>query len=820
MPTSLTDLCYTWRRALRQPGITLSIIALLALGTGGVTAVFNPIYSTLFAPLPFPQPEQLVRIGGSFPLFRTTTGRFENEEILERIFSNTAAWYLNDDKTQIRIPDTGKQVEVNFLRVSEDFFETLGIKPLIGYDPLRSEHNSGFIVSYRFWRDELMQKNDAIGSHVFKADGSQIPIIGIMPDGFYFPFKNIDILDWRRSGFPWAVLREQDINFVGRLRPEIPPERVMEILSSIKIDALAAIGMASGDIRKSADGPVLQSLQIFLSGNQRPMLRMLGTAAILFLTLVCAGVINLLIAQGVRRKQEIATRLVYGATRWNLVFQLLRETLPLIAIGGLSGWWLSGIAGKWMWAQIPVLRSGAVNVPVEIAFWAVLMLIVILIGGLIPSFYATKLDLNTYLKSASSGKQRFFSTQEFLVGMQLSLTLALLIGVGVIIRGMIFNVDIPIGWSSQEIAVVSTTQKRIGNSYATLPEIDRDILNELSAMPEAMTAGIVFPIPFSDEAVRSVSQLSRSIEINKTLPPPQNMKAKMQNSGLRAYYAHVSTDGFKTLDIPLVIGRTFTETDRLNYIKSLSTRLGENVTPVIINQALAEQLWLRENPIGSVFYDRNKRSYEVVGVVRNFYHIPGNRNFTPTVYVPVAAQLAGTRMEFLIKLRPGTSFQSYSSNVRQRLSGFPLDWVEVKRLNELVIDATTNQRLTLQLLICFTVLGIIISGLAVYATATLAATARIKEMGIRMAMGASTWDILKLALWRGIRAILLGFPIGLFLALILCKVLSSFLVQVNIRDPFAWIISCAILLVIAAAAALIPALRVIRINPLDAIRDE
>jgi len=778
MQTLLADLRQVWRRALRHPGVTLSIIALLALGTGGVTAVFNPIYSTLFAPLPFPQPEQLVRIGGGIPLFRTNTGRFENEEILGRIFSNMAAWYLNEDKTQIRIPDSGNQAEVNFVRVTEDFFETLGVKPLMGYDFFRSEHKSGFVVSYRFWRDELMQKNDAIGSHVLKADGSQIPIIGIMPDGFNFPYNNIDIWDWRKSGFSWAVIRELDINYVGRLRPEIPLKRVTEILTSIEIDASAAMGMAAGNIRKSADGPLLQSLQIFLSGDQRPMLRMLGASAILFLALVCAGVINLLIAQGVKRKQEIATRLVYGATRRNLVFQLLRETLPLIAAGGLAGWWLSGIAGKWMWAQSPLLRSGAVNVSVEIIFWTVLMLLVTLIGGLIPSFYATNLDLNTYLKSASSGKRRIFSTQEFLVGMQLSLTLALLIGVGVLIRSMIFNVDIPIGWSSQEIAVVSTAQKRIGNNYATNPQVDQDILEELSAMPEVKSAGIISPIPFSDEAVRSVSKMTSNVVINKTLPT-QNMAAKTQYTGLKAYYAHVSEELFNTLDIPLVVGRNFTEADRLNYISSLSSGHRENVAPVILNQALAEQLWSGENPIGNVFYDNNRRSYGVVGVVRNFHYIPRNRNFIPTMFVPVAARLVGTRMEYLVKLRPGTSFQNYSSNVRERLAGFPLDWVEVKRLSELVKDSTANQRLMLQLLICFAVLGIIISILAVYAVSMLAATARIKEMGIRMAMGASTWDILKLALWRGMRAILLGLPVGMFLALILCKVLSSFLIQVN-----------------------------------------
>ena len=195
-------------------------------------------------------------------------------------------------------------------------------------------------------------------------------------------------------------------------------------------------------------------------GDQRPMLRMLGTTAILFLALVCAGVVNLLIALGARRKQEIATRLVYGATRGNLIFQLLRETLPLVVIGGIAGWWLSEVSGALMWAQMPALRNGAVAVPVKIAFWAALVMVVTLIGGLIPSLYATSLDLNTYLKSADGGKRRFLPAQEILVGVQLSLALALLIGVVVLLRSMMFNVDIPIGWASRDIAVVSVIHPR------------------------------------------------------------------------------------------------------------------------------------------------------------------------------------------------------------------------------------------------------------------------------------------------------------------------------------------------------------------------
>ena len=815
----LTDLQYAWHRARRQPGVTLSIILLLALGMGGVTAVFNPLYSTLFSPLPFPQPEQLVRIVGNIPLFRTNTSSFEHEEILERIFSSTTAY--SQYKAKIRIPDTGKHLEVNALRVSEGFFETLGVKPLIG-NLDGYEGRSGFIVSHRFWRNALAQNPDAVGSHIFPlSDGSPLPdlnplpVVGIMPEGFNFPFDT-DIWLWKRSGSLFADMNNREtINFVGRLRAGVPFGLAAEELRSIKAGpSTSAMGTVTffSDTGFSGDGAILQSLQTFLYGDQRPMLRMLGAAAILFLALVCAGVINLLIAQGARRKQEIATRLIHGATRRNVVFQLLRETLPLVVIGGLAGWWLSEIAGALMWAQMPALRSGAVAVPVKIAFWSALVMVVTFIGGLIPALYATGLDLNTYLKAADGSGRRFFSTQEFLVGLQLSLALALLIGVGVLIRSMMFNVDIPIGWSSRDIAVVSVTHPfDISlSALARVPVINDDIRNELSAMPEVMATGMFAHIPFTAAAIRTGSA---GAPVYKTMP---SQSMTMGDEDLRPVTASVSPGGFDMLGVPLVLGRDFTDADVANLLGRILSSGIDRSTVTIINQAFAERMWPGENPIGNVFYDRSKNSYEVVGVVRNFHHIPGTRDFIPARYIPYANTVGDH--EFLVKLRPFTSFQDFHSNMRQHLSDFPLEWVGAKPLSEHVKEATAGRRLTLQLLAVFAVLGIIVSGLAVYATAALAAASRTREIGIRMAMGATTWDILELAFRRGIRSIILGLPFGLFMAWILAKALAGFLVQVDIGDPFAWIISCVILLVIATAATLIPALRASHVNPLDALR--
>jgi len=637
-----------------------------------------------------------------------------------------------------------------------------------------------------------------------------------MPEGFNFPF-NTDIWICGRKGNGFGNPQD-DIQFIGRLRPEISAVRAAEELRNIKdVQSLTQLeNLVSGTVRRSGSGPELQSLQIYLYGDQRPMLRMLGATAAMFLVLVCAGVMNLLIAQGTKRKQEIATRLIHCATRWNLVLQLLKETLPLIIVGGLLGWWLSEMAGAWMWAQIPTLRSNAINVPVTIAYWAALVLAVTLIGGLIPSLYATGLDLNTYLKSATDSRRRFFSTREFLVGVQLSLALALLIGVGVLIRSMMFNVDTPIGWSSRDIAVVTVTQQ--GSILGAIPygeeyrfaNLNQDIRNELRSMTEIMDVGVVYPIPFS---VDDVSKTRSRTSAYKTTPPQYAIFGVNQSDVSGIINISVSPNAFDMFSIPLILGRHFTEMEEA--ARFGITQIRDGGGPAIINQVLAERLWPGENPIGKVFYDGQKASREVIGIVRNYHHFPGSREFVPAIY----SLHAGINANFLVRLRPGTSFQTFQLNVRQRLSGFPLLWTEVKSLNEYVKNATEKQRLTLQLLIGFAVLGIIVSGLGVYAMAILMAAERTRETGIRMAMGAQTWDIIRLAFWRGMRAILLGLPFGLFLAWVLAKVLSSYLVQVNIGDTLSWVISCAVLLVIATVAALLPALRASRVNPMDALRE-
>jgi putative ABC transport system permease protein len=794
---------------IRTPGTTLAILILLSLGTGGAMAVFNPLYSMLFAPLPFPQPEQLVRIGGDIRMFNNYYSRFEKEEALKRIFSNIAAYLPETTLNIIRIPETGRQKETYPLWVTEEFFATLGVKSIIGFDFSSKEHSNGAVavVSYRFWRDEMMQTDDAIGRHIL-FNTAMVRIVGIMPEYFNFP-TDTDIWLCRSIGTSWKASPETQ--FVGRLRPRTSHGQAAKELKNIDFNPATGIS--------GSGGPIVQSLQTSLYGNQYPLLRVLVVVSLLFLSLVCAGVVNLLIVQGIRRKPEITIRLILGATRLNLVSQLLLEMLPLVAVGGLVGWLFSEAMGMWLWTYFPALQGINIDVPVKMAFWAALTLLVTLASGLIPSLYATSLDLNTYLKSASNGKRSFFLSQEFLVGMQLSIALALLIGMGVLLRSMMYRIDFPIGWSLQNIVVVSAHPlDSVGMTFDNVNQVQQRqamsfqaVQRELKEIPGVMSVGYL-TIPFSADAI-SRSEVPRFTL--KILPP----KGQGFPDGTPTFvYVQANPHGFDILDIPFVLGRPFNEADVAKQLELTQTSgYGRNGGVAIVNQAAAQRLWPGESAVGKVFYDSTSAYFEVVGVVKNYHQTFGTNDFAPTIYTPMTGTT--TRYQLLVKLRHGMSLQNFQENVQQRLSGLTTvaTEFEVHPLSEHVKDAMANRRLTLQLLGCFAVLGVIVSGLGAYANASLMAESRKQETGIRIALGAQTWDIIRLALWRGTRAILVGLPFGLLLAWILSKVLSNLLFQVNTNDQPTWVVSCVLLFGVVTIAALVPALRASRVNPINTL---
>jgi ABC-type antimicrobial peptide transport system permease subunit len=463
---------------------------------------------------------------------------------------------------------------------------------------------------------------------------------------------------------------------------------------------------------------------------------------------------------------------------------------------------------------------------------AALVLAVTVIGGLVPALYASGVNLNTHLKSGSNSEWRLFSfsIRELLVGVQISLSLALLTGVGLLINSMMFHVDVPIRWSSRDMAVVRAVFKPnpsthlglgtspSGDARASYAMFFQEFQNRLSTTPEVSTAGIFKPIPFSIDAVKATQFL---VAVFKTPRGGPEIVFEPVVEG------RANAEGFEMMGISLIAGRHFSSIDMTREIEFqigyrealLKGRTSARVDGVVIvSQSLARQFWPEENAIGKTIYAGGiSNAYEIIGVVSDTHLVSDNKNIVPTVYYPPDSY--GEIQTFIVKLHSG----AFMKDFRQRLYDFDAGsaaTIEVQSLGEIVSKATADTRMTLQLLGSFALLGIVVASLGVYATTSLMAAAWNREMGIRMAMGAQTWDILRLALWRGTRAIILGLPVGLFLAWILSRILAGYLFHVKTDAAFVWIASCALLFVITIVAAFIPALRVSRVNPLDALRNE
>jgi len=803
------NLRYLWRMTMRKPGFTLVIVFLIALGTSGIVATFNPIYSMIYAKLPFPYPEQLIRIGGDIPIFNGSTSSFVESNLLNTTFSSMTA-YLPGRKDGIHVPNRGRYREVYSLLVTEDFLKTLGVKPLIGYDFKNIGDIDGIIISYRFWQNELFGASDIIGTDAI-VNGKKIQIIGIMPNGFNFPV-NVDV--WRSgSGKTWPT--NENTQFIGRLHTSSTLENsAKELRDAIFPSIRYAI---------KANGPILQSLHIFLYEDQRPLLWTLSASAILLLTLVCVSIINLFIAHGEQRKPEILLRLIFGASRCNIIYMLLFETLPLVLFGYLIGWGISEFVSVWLRTHLIIFQGGLPDVPVKVAFGAFIVVVVTLISGLIPALYSTSQDLNINLKNATSGKRHLFSTQELLVGLQLSITLALLISSGVLVRSLMFRVDFPIGWTPNEMVVV-TAHANPDNIIQTerldvrLISSFQDVQQKLKMLPEVINVGVLSPLPFTSDAVE------RSQMLGTAYKEPQKERFIIGGSGgINCLYAGADPDGFDVLGIPFIIGRHFTGEDVAKEIIIETTPLTieyKGIGTTIVNQTLARNLWPGENVVGKIIYDHMRVPREIVGVVQDYHQIVHKYSILPTMYFPITVNFS--RIEFLVRLNSLASMKRFQENVQLHLPVLTnrTFWFDVRSLNEHLSESMTNQQLTFQLMGCFSLLGMVLSALGIYSITTFMAESRKCETGIRMAMGAQVGDILMLALWRGLRPILVGLPLGLFLALVLTQALSNILFQVNAADSIVWIISCVLLIGTMIIAALIPALLAIRINPLDVLRNK
>ncbi|HEY2459801.1 MAG TPA: ABC transporter permease [Candidatus Acidoferrum sp.] len=820
------DIRFAARTLRKNPGFTIVAVLMLALGIGANTAIFSILHSVVFQPLPYPQPDRLVRIFST----RATPENYpvNGEDYFDwqsqsRTFS---AMCLLTGPQRFNASGAGEPETVAVSRTQANFFSVIGVQPeygpgfSVGQD--RPGNNRVAVLSYGFSRRHFGVPDAAIGKTV-NLNFEPYAVVGVMPPGFNYP-ESIDL--WtplemtvdrlgHRGGYSYRVL--------ARLKPGIAIPQAQADMTTIAKSLDEQYPITNKDL-----GARIVSLKELVTGDVRPQLFILFGAVTLVLLVACTNVANLLIARATGRQREIALRATLGAGRSRLVAQLLTESVLLSFAGAALG-----LAGAWCAVQfvqtahtLPIPHQNPIRLDAMVLIFTTgLTVFVGILFGLAPAFGATRLNLSHELKSsagsvAGASGWRLALRDALVVG-EIAASLALLVGAGLLLRSFAQMRVADIGIRSQHILTASVVLPN--TKYKTVPqrrEFYNRLQDRLEHVPGVANAAISEQIPLEGSHT-----LGAKLEADL---------AKPEHAWLQVDANFVSRGYFQVFGIPFISGRDFTpqEIDRAaeagrkngEYWKSGATSTAPQPqlsTFAIINSAMARTLWPSQDPVGRVFMS-GVQPVTVVGVVGNVKY-GGIREPTQSeAYFPLAQGVDNIWYPGEISVRTSGATNSVFGGIRAAVSetDSELSLFNVRTIEDVV--STDMQDTTLQtvLLGSFATFGLILSSVGIYGLLAYLVTQRTHEIGIRVALGAQQSDILQIVVGRGLKLAFAGIGIGLVASFGLTRFLSRELFGVTTTDPLTFAGVSIVFILVALAACHIPARRAARVDPLIALRYE
>ena len=788
MGALLQDLRYAARTLLRAPGFAFIAIATLALGIGANTAIFSLVDTVLLKPLPYRQPSRLIvawdtylpqdKFLPMFPKMGVSPPELELWRAQKDIFKETAWYRYVPYELDLTAPDAAAlSIRAGFF--STNFLRVIGVAPALGRAFADHESPNAVLLSDRLWRTRFAADSNIVGKTI-RLNDDGYSVIGVLPRDFKFP-------DWADLWLPPGPLNGDELTnpvrhaagFIGRLNAGVTAQQ-----AEARLTALSSRLAAENPKTSTGWGMRVSSLQDDLTANLRPALLMLFCAVALVLLIACGNVANLLLARASGRSREIAVRSALGAGTGRIARQLLTESVLLAMLGGAAGLALGELGLKLLSPLATPLDFGV------LIFLLAISLATGVIFGAAPIVQAVRSDTNAIIKSGSVAGGGANGMRSALVVAEFALAMILLAGAGILVKSFVRLMHVDPGFNP------------------------RGLLTMRLAFPKSRNPGVLFRR--LEERVKQIPGVDQFASTNALPLNPNHGNAGRFNvpgsplinpdSLPAAQLRSVSPDYFAAMRIPLRAGRLFDERDL-------------NQPVVIINESMARQFWPGKNPVGEKFitgpWGPNPTWSTVIGVVADVKQFgldsePSLDEYFPALYpATIIIHTAGDPASLAAPVR--AAIQAVDPEI-------PVS--EIRTMDQVVAESAEARRWTMALLASFAALALALALVGIYGVMSWSVAQRTKEIGIRVALGASSREVIGEILASGIKLSVLGIAIGSICALAISRLLAGFVFDVSPFDPLIYAAVALLMFVVALAACYLPARRASRVDPLIALRWE
>ena len=795
-----SDVKYGFRGMGRNAGSTLFAILIVGLGIGGASTVFSVVNALLLRPLPFRDPAQLVWISNG-ENYSTQAEHYSDLREQNHSFSDLAGWSGTYSSGDRELTGEGEPERLTSVPVTQNFFALLGVEPLIGRSFTREESQGKYsappamLLSYGFWRRRFRSDPNVVGQKL-TLNGQPVMVVGVLPPSFDFagvfaPGNPVDIF------IPWPLTDNtkptgNTMNIVGRLKPGVTVAGAQAEFTAL------AKRLVSQHQERNPIFPRLVPLEQHVSGQVRPALMVLMCAVGVVMLIVCANLAHLQMARMGTRQKEMAVRAALGAGRFRLLRQVLTESVILSCCGAALGLLLT-VAGTRALAHLsafnlPLLASVRVDGS-TLAFTLFAAVASGVLFGLAPALQVPVYKLREGLQDAgreSSGSSRHGWFRDGLVVSQFALACVLLVGAALLMQSFLRVLDVNLGFQPEHAAALRIDPGFRIYSAAQQNSFIDDVLHRARSVPGITAAGISDVLPLDGDRGWQVG--AKGQVYDKDHHP-------------EAFIRVVSDGYFEALGVPLKSGREFTESDRA---------VSEPV--VMVNETLARTLWPGQDAVGKMMTQDGGR--RVVGVVADVHHGGPESLGGSEMYLPM--RQTGDYAAMRLVVRTALPPDSLAAGIRTALR--PLDpnlpVTEFQTLQGLVDKVVSPRRFLVLLLSAFAGFALLLASLGIYALISCSVNQRTKEIGIRMALGASSGLVRRGVLATTLRLALVGVALGTLGSFALSKWIESLLFGTTPANPAVFSGVGLLLCAVALVAAYVPARRASRIEPLQALRTE